>query len=290
LYTIIDTHAKLSQIRYAGLRSSWYGVDYPFTNEQWKTMSGNIIGFFPGKPCPVNIWIVGTLMSPGICELEFTQQNSGLQTPGHVSFHAKKIDHEQILSYFDTAGIQVYLQVEPGRANVDTLIDLVLSQFKHHPSVIGFGLDVEWLGVDSETNATIGVSDLLAQSWEQKVKSYNSTYRLFLKHWETRIMPPNYRGDIVFIDDSQGYGSLAAMSLDFGQWADYFAPNTVMFQVGYVEDYPWWKSIANPPQAIGEQIALKTKSADQEIGIIWVDFTLQPDNFPELKDLFAGVK
>jgi hypothetical protein len=87
-----------------------------------------------------------------------------------------------------------------------------------------------------------------------------------------------------------GFGSLEALSSDFGRWADYFFPSPVMFQIGYDEDYAWWKTLSNPPKEIGERIALKTKSADQEIGIIWVDFTLHPDNYPELNELFAGVK
>jgi hypothetical protein len=290
IYSIIDPNAKLAQIKYAGLRSSWYGVDYPFTSEQWKTMSDNMSGFFPAPPQPTNVWIVGALMSPGICELEFQPADTNLLSYDHISFRTKKINHEQVLSCFDSAGVKVFLQVEPGKADVDTLINLVLSHFGNHSCVAGFGIDVEWLGVDSETNATLRVEDTVAQCWEQRVKSFNSSYRLFLKHWETSIMPPHYRGDIIFIDDSQGFPSMGGMALDFGKWANYFSPNPVMFQVGYDEDYGWWKTLSNPPKDIGDQIAMQVKSVDQEIGIIWVDFTLNPTNCPELSGLFAGLK
>jgi hypothetical protein len=274
---------------YQMTRSIGYVARYWIAGALLCCACGNFSAFFPGDPAPVNLWIVGTLMSPGMCNLEFASPDPGLPSPPYVSFQPKKIDHEKILSYFDTTGIRVYLQVEPGRADIDILIDLVLSQFKHHPCVMGFGIDLEWFGVDSTTNETFGVTDALAQQWKERVQSHDPSYRLFLKHWEPGIMPPRYRGNIVYVSDSQGFGSLEALASDFGRWADYFSPNPVMFQIGYDEDYAWWKALSNPPKAIGEQIALKTKSADQEIGIIWVDFTLHPDNYPELKELFAGI-
>ncbi len=274
-------------VKFAGLRSSWYGINYDFTNEQWKKMSGNITGFFPGTPKSTHIWIVGGLLTPGTCDLEFSKPDS--KTYGHITFTPnKKLDHEKMLTYFDANGISVYLQVESGMANIDTLIDLVLNQYKHHQCVAGFGVDVEWYQVDgSDPNETVPITDNLAKSWEQKIKSYNPNYRLFLKHWEKSIMPPRFRGEIIFVDDSQGFGSLSEMTNEFSGWANYFSPSTVMFQVGYREDYNWWKNETNPPKVIGEQIAQKITDDVQEIGIIWVDFTLNPNDYPELKDLFG---
>lgn len=283
-----DDIGKIGQIKYAGFRSSWYGINYDFTNEQWKTMSDNISGFYPGKPQSTHVWIVGALSIPGICELEFSQPDS--KTYEYISFYPNKnLDHEKMLTHFDNTGIKVYLQVEPGLADIDTLIDLILNQYKHHPSVVGFGIDVEWYQVESQTNTSIRVTDNLAQKWEQKVKSHNSNYKLFMKHWETNMMPPVYRGDIIFVDDSQEFQSLEMMASEFGYWADFFSPNIVMFQIGYSSDYDWWKNEPNPPKKIGEQIALNVTSSVQEIGIVWVDFTLHPTRYPELNELFDSI-
>ena len=274
-------------IRYTGLRSSWYGIDYDFTNEQWRTMSQNLASFFPANPQTTHIWIVGGLLTPGVCDLEFTKPGS--KTYNNITFTPnKKLNHEQMLTYFDAHGITVYLQVEPGMASIDTLIDLVLNQYKHHPCVIGFGVDVEWFMVDSTVpNETVPVTDSLAKQWEQNIKTHNPAYKLFLKHWEHTIMPPYYRGKIVFINDSQGFSSLNDMTSEFSGWANYFAPGPVMFQVGYYADYNWWKNLANPPKAIGEAIAQKITTDGQAVGIIWVDFTLNPVKYPELEELFA---
>lgn len=287
-FTNVDD--KLEKIKYAGFRSSWYGIKYDFTNEQWETMSDNITGFFPaGNPQPTHVWIVGALSIPGICELEFEQPDA--KTYEHISFNPNKnLDHEKILTHFDNAGIKVYLQVEPGLADIDTLIDLVLTQYKHHQSVIGFGVDVEWYQTESSTNTTIRVTDNLAEKWEQKVKSHNGNYTLFLKHWETHMLPATYRGEIVFIDDSQEFESLSQMTAEFKYWAQCFSPNPVMYQVGYSNDYEWWKDEPNPPKKIGEEIALNIENQDQEVGIVWVDFTLHPDKYPELNELFDSTE
>jgi hypothetical protein len=250
-------------------------------------MSQNLAGFFPGSSQTTNIWIVGGLLTPGICDLEFARPDS--KTYNNITFTPnKKLNHEQMLTYFDANGIYVYLQVESGMANIDTLIDLVLNQFKHHPCVIGFGVDVEWFMVDSTVpNETVPVTDSLARQWEERIKSHNPTYKMFLKHWLKNIMPPYYRGEIIFIDDSQGFSSLNDMANEFSGWANFFAPGPVMFQVGYEKDYNWWKKEENPPKAIGERIAEKIDNDGQAVGIIWVDFTLNPTDFPELGDLYA---
>jgi hypothetical protein len=291
----VSDQEKIKQIKYAGFRSSWYGIDYDFTNEQWEKMSYNMTSFFPGNPQPVHVWIVGALATPGICDLEFEQPGS--QTYEKITFTPNKnLDHEKILSYFNTKGIKVYLQVEPGQADISTLIDLIFTQYKHHECVVGFGVDVEWLNsIDSDDiNGEARydqVTDALASQWEQKVKSHNISYKLFLKHWKTRnIMPPTYRGDIVFINDSQGFSDgLSQMAGEFKAWANHFSPNTVMYQIGYGSDYDWWKDEINPPKTMGEQIAIAAYDPDQEIGIVWVDFTLDPDGYPELSELFKGI-
>jgi hypothetical protein len=91
-------------------------------------------------------------------------------------------------------------------------------------------------------------------------------------------MPPNYRGDIVFVDDSQIFDNFGEMLDEFvDYWAEYFAPNMVFFQIGYPSDRPWWQKMSNPPKDMGKAIAQRIS---QRCGIFWVDFTLR-DVFQE---------
>ena len=256
------------KVVFAGVRSSNYGIK-PFPEPPaWEMAIRTMAGYFEGS-VPCAIWIVGELSRPKDCHLFFP--GDGKEYP-HIQFDP--VDkHEAFLSAFDKAGIKVFLQVEPANADMNTLIDLVLGRYKHHSCVTGFGVDVEWHREADNPQWGVKVDDTLAQQWEAKVKSHNPKYRLFLKHWDNRWMPPQYRGEIVFVDDSQELKNLDAMVTEFvNDWANFFYPNMVIFQIGYRTDRPWWSKLNNPPKTIGDALRTRIK---QDLGIIWVDFSLR---------------
>jgi len=264
------------KVLFAGVRSSTYGIK-PFpAPPEWQKAIKTMSGYFEDST-PCGIWIVGELRRPKDCYLYFP--GDGKEYP-HIQFDP--VDkHEEFLSAFDKAGIKVFLQVEPANADMITLIDLVLERYKHHECVIGFGVDVEWHREADDPEWGVKVDDATAEKWEARVKSYNPQYRLFLKHWDNRWMPPKYRGNIIFVDDSQELKDLNAMVIEFvNDWANYFKPNTVFFQIGYPSDRPWWKQLNNPPKTIGDAIQTRIK---QDCGIFWVDFTLK-EALPAAKD------
>jgi hypothetical protein len=251
----------------AGARSSKYGIR-PFpTPEQWVRTLTQISGRFPGSR-PTGIWIVGALHEREGCGLEFP--SPGQSDPSITFDDVDK--HEPYLAAFDAAGIQVFLQVEPGLADPERLIDLVLSRYAHHPSVVGFGIDVEWYRESEHPEWGEKVDDETARRWEARVQSHQADYRLFLKHWDRGWMPPTYRGRIVFVDDSQQLAALPAMVDEFALWGSTFAPNPVFFQVGYPADAHWWQTLPDPISDIGQAVCARIA---QPCGLIWVDFTLR---------------
>ena len=260
--------SSLSKVAYAGVRSSSYGIK-PFPNcEEWKNAMLTMSSYFEGSS-PGAVWIVGELADRQGCRLFFPSDGKSYD---HIIFTQEDV-HETYLTCFDQTEIKVFLQVEPGNADVETLIDLVLDRYKHHPSVIGFGIDVEWHRESEKRGWGIPVKDNEAKAWEQRVRLHNSDYKLFLKHWDRNWMPPTYHGDIIFISDSQELASLDVMVDEFSNyWADYFRPNPVYFQIGYRSDRPWWEKFDTPPRTIGDAII---KEVEQETGIFWVDFTLR---------------
>jgi hypothetical protein len=153
-----------------------------------------------------------------------------------------------------------------------TLIDLVLGRYGKHPCVIGFGVDVEWHREADRPEWGIPVDDEMGRQWEAWVKAHNPAYRLFIKHWDQRWLCPTYRGEIIFVDDSQILPNMEAMVAEFDAWGEFFKPNTVLFQIGYPSDKPWWSQLPQPPKTLGQAIAAKI---EQDCGIIWVDFTLK---------------
>jgi hypothetical protein len=258
-----------AKVVYAGVRSSRYGIK-PFPEPAaWVKAMRIMANDFPGAT-PCGIWIVSTMSKTSrFTRLEFP---AGRRTVPFVEFEETD-RHERYLSAFDVAGIKVFLQVEPANAAVPDLIDLVLGRYGHHPCVVGFGVDVEWNKTADHPETGMAVDDATARSWEERVKAHNPAYRLFLKHWDEKWMPPRYRGDIIFVDDSQIFPDEESMIKEFSEsWAPTFYPNTVVFQVGYNSDRPWWSKLSDPPKTLGEAIRQKVR---QEMGIIWVDFSLR---------------
>ncbi|NVM56373.1 MAG: hypothetical protein HWN66_21930 [Candidatus Helarchaeota archaeon] len=265
---IPDKAASAAKVIYAGVRSSSYGIK-PFPEPQeWQNAIETMSGYFEDST-PCAIWIVGKFKGPNECHLFFPSDGNNYT---NIQFNDTD-KHEKYLSYFDKAGIKVFLQVEPANADVNTLIDLVLNRYKNHECVIGFGVDVEWYRESENPEWGVKVEDDIAKAWEARVKSHNNNYRLFLKHWDRDWMPKKYRGDIIFVDDSQVLENLKALIDEFvDYWADFFEPNTVCFQIGYKADKSWWQELNNPPKDIGDAIK---ERIEQNFGVFWVDFTLR---------------
>lgn len=267
-----QTASAKPNVEFAGARSSNYGIR-PFPSPAgWGTALKTMAGYFPGST-PLGIWIVGRLngRTKGMT-LEFPRPDDKVEY-GEMYTFSDADKHEPYLKYFDEQGIKVFLQVEPGFADVNTAIDLVLKRYKQHPSVIGFGIDVEWFQ-NAKTDSPNGIAtDELVKGWEARVKAHNPKYRFFVKHFRTDNLPPKYRGDVVFVDDSQQFDSLQSFLAEYKQFAETYYPNLVLYQIGYRADKKWWGGVTAPiPKTLGEQLAAGTR---QDCGIVWVDFSLR---------------
>lgn len=247
----------------AGFRYSTYGPTYNPGPEYWPEVGKQMAAKFSGAK-PATIWIVGNVNGNGTylnlpCETEDPNIRCGF------------VDmNEYLLTTFDEQGFDVWLQVEPGNADVDKLIDIVLNQYKHHPSVVGFGVDVEWYQSTDGPEGT-PISDEVAERWIKAVRKHNPSYRLFLKHWDARWMPPTFRDGILFVNDSQQFESFEQMMSDFTEWGKEFAPAPVGFQYGYPADKIWWKYLEDPPKEIGQTLLDEVPNTK---ALFWVDFTV----------------
>ncbi len=267
---VADTSCGVATI-YAGFRSSPYGYQTQQTPTWWVNMAKGMSAKVPNS-APTIIWILGEILAPGnLCKLYFPSPGGSYT---NIIFNSNDVA-EQYLSAFDTNGIKVWLQVEPGDADVTQLIDLVLNRYSHHSSIIGFGVDVEWYKYSTNNNEDSpgkAVTDTEAQTWLNKVKSYNSNYKLFLKHWLTNKMPPTFRNaDLVFINDGQDLGSLQNMINEFKAWGNSFSSSSVGFQFGYPSDKSWWSQLSDPEGQIANTLISNIPNTK---GVYWVDFSI----------------
>jgi hypothetical protein len=260
----------------AGLRSSPYGPKNGFPAPgYWLNSAHSMASRFEGA-VPAMVWIVGTMESMEGREEEFTGRITlSFPSPGGEYADIVFADadaNEAYLDEFDRSGFQVWLQVEPANADVETLIRLVLDRYGKHPCVIGFGIDVEWHRWSRQNDEGVEVSDMQAQAWSERVRAYKPDYQLFLKHWLESKMPSSYRQGLTFINDSQEFTSLEQMLADFEPWGRAFSPSPVGYQFGYPADGAWWRELDDPPAAIGKAILARIPNTSD---LFWVDFTMQ---------------
>ena len=260
----------------AGFRYSAYGPKFNPGPEYWALVGFDMARRFENAH-PETIWIVSRLQGQG------TLLNFPATAKDNLITGSLVDENEETLDLFDRLGVKVWLQIEPGYASVDELIDIILERYKHHPSVIGFGLDVEWYRSNNPDEGE-PVSDEVARRWVSAVRKHNPNYRLFLKHFALDKMPPRERDGLVFVDDSQIFPSFDAMVAEFETWGRTFAPAPVGFQYGYPSDRPWWSRLADPPGDIGRAIRSRVPNTE---GLYWVDFTVL-DVFPPVAGLRAG--
>jgi hypothetical protein len=262
----------------AGLRSSPYGARAGFPDPPyWLGAARSMASRFENA-VPTLVWIVGTMEKAAEGEKKYSGRvllsfpaPAGVKTAAVV--FSRQDANEPYLEQFDRNGFQVWLQVEPGDADVGLLIALVLQRYGAHPCVMGFGIDVEWHRWSRGKRAGTAVSDAQAEDWLARVRSFNPEYRLFLKHWLPSRMPPRYRHPgLVFINNGQRFASLAHMGRDFEKWGRTFFPSAVGFQFGYPADRAWWKGLHDPAREIGSALLSRIPNTSD---LIWVDFSMK---------------
>lgn len=218
-----------------------------------------------------------------------------------------ELNHDAYLNKFDQdSKSRIFLGIEPGHANINTTIKLILEKYKNHSSVAGISVDTEFYEYAGEWDdesqwpahpcanpdkpeALLGcnkkVSDDTALYWDMLIKSYNPSYRLILKHWNPAALPPKYRGDIIFVTDTQETGSLKNHQNEVAAWSKAFAGNDIMLQAGYPADWDWISALSpNDTAKLPYEMAkamLPQIDSHQAFGIVWVDFSLRK-TFPKI--------
>ena len=269
-----ETNSGPCTVRWAGIRISTYGMRSSFGKDNFPTESemagyaNSMASCYEGSK-GAYILIVGELHSDG-CTLYFPV------TGKYDNIEGSKTDrYESYLDECDKQGIDVWLQVEPGYGDLVTLADLVMKQYSHHSCVKGFGIDVEWNKPIDGADEGTKLSDSEAKKVLAKVRSYNSDYTVFVKHWDMRWLPSKIDG-LIYVNDSQQFDNMSQVRNEFSEWAAYYAPQPVMFQIGYNADKAIWNGSAyttNPAKLFGQDIVDACNSGN-DVGIIWVDMTL----------------
>ncbi|HEX9089996.1 MAG TPA: hypothetical protein VF831_00825 [Anaerolineales bacterium] len=259
---MIDLPSNKTYSLGAGFRYSPYGPVYNPGAEYWAGVGKEMARRFP-EAKPEAIWIVSRLDGEGTL-LTFPSES---KLP-YISF-SHDDENASALELFDQLNFRIWLQVEPGKAKVETLFEIILERYAHHSCVVGVGVDIEWHYSDKKAQG-IPVGDDEAACWLAAARAYNPSYRLFLKHWETSMIPIKQRDGMLFVDDSQMFSTLDDMKLEFANWGRHFFPAPVAFQIGYPADKVWWCEFTDPAKTIGDGLLARIPNTT---GLFWVDFS-----------------
>ena len=257
-------------MKWAGIRISTYGMKESFGDDfpDETTMAGfaqKMAGRYEGSN-GAYVLIVGELHSGG-CHLLFPVSGEYDYISG-----SKKDKYESYLDKCDELGIDVWLQVEPGYADLVTLAELVMNRYKHHSCVKGFGIDVEWHKPVKGRDEGTKLSNSDAKKVLKKVRSFNKDYTVFVKHWDQDYLPSRMEG-LIYVNDSQQFRNMEQVQEEFSDWARHYAPQPVLFQIGYDADTKIWSKYSDPAKEFGQAIVDACNSGN-DVGIIWVDMTL----------------
>lgn len=111
-----------------------------------------------------------------------------------------RTDHvEPYLKKFDEDGLKVILSIQPNNADVADLIDIILTRYGHHESVIGVNVDMEW----KLTGNPYHVSDEERDLWLSRIQKYNPEFKLFLTYFKDYTYFPGDAEDIVILYDGE---------------------------------------------------------------------------------------
>jgi len=270
------TTSNLSNVVMAGWRSSEYGNDNPYGHDQsdpnyWIGVAQQMSSKFPGS-VPGGVLVIGEIDgSPGKATSTFMPFPKPSGTYPNVTFGTTDAI-EPLLTAYDKAGLKVYLQVESADADIPMLMDLVMNRYKQHPSVIGFGIDVEWYHQKQYPDGRPLTANEVT-TWAMKVSTYNPNYFLMVKHWDPSYLSNARPTNVLFLTDSEQIGSLSSAITEYIDWVDHFGTSQVGFQIGYPSDMSWWSKLSDPTSSMINPVIEARPNAN--IGAVyWVDFSV----------------
>ncbi len=235
---------------------------------------------------PTGIWIISKASTNSTDRNTYLDFPSQGETWPNIRFYSTD-KSEDYLTAFDKAGIKIYLEAESSDANVSTLIKLIMDRYSQHPSVVGFGIDVEWYKYVDNPNGK-PVTNAEVESWIDQIRTYNPNYKLFIKHWDATYLPTIHYANVFYINDAMNHECLTGCSdpiMDkYKAFADYFPDAKVGIQIGYSQDRTWWGSYSDPAKSIGDALIANIPNLE---GIYWVDSYWWYQNYP---DPFASCK
>jgi len=141
--------------------------------------------------------VVAQAQRDGLCFVPFPYNNG---VPKQYIYSWVTTDQvEPYLKQLEKDNRKVILSIQPNKANVSEVLDLILSKYGNFKNILGINIDTEW----KDTGMTEHVNNTERDAWVAKIHSHNPDYKLFLTNYENYTYFPSDSNDIVILYDEQ---------------------------------------------------------------------------------------
>jgi hypothetical protein len=177
----------------ASTTTVWKGVDDNFDFSRPASDWVSAARYFGGTNGILDL-VVGQANNDGRCWVPFPIENTG-----YIYGYSDTDLAEPYIQAFDDADFKVILNLQPLQANAIDLINLIVSRYSHHKSIVGVLVDIEW----KKTGVPYYVNNEERDAWLRMIKYYNQTYKLFLTYFKDYTHFPDDAQDLVIVFDGQ---------------------------------------------------------------------------------------
>ncbi|OUM69809.1 hypothetical protein PIROE2DRAFT_2239 [Piromyces sp. E2] len=265
-------------VKWTGFRYSTYGVQKSFGNAPDANTLGTYIDGMKNhfdESTEKSLLLTVGKASSNKCSFDFSKPENVIDISNveYIKGNEDINKFEDILTMCDEKNVNVWLVVEPGDNKLVDLANIVLDKYGNHKSVKGFGVDLEWWHrEDYNRNQGKALTDYEAKEVVTAIRKRNKKFTFLAKHWKASHMPEFYTAGMVYVNTAQSFRDITKMSNEFSAWANAFQDNPVMFEIGYKDDKEIWQS---DPIKIANTIANDASKFNDQIGIVWTDYTMK---------------
>jgi hypothetical protein len=218
LFSVITSGTVASENYTVGV---WNNFDFSRSAKYWSDAARR----FGGEYGVVDL-VVAQANLDGFVYLPFP-----ITSNNYLKSYSEVDDGELYLDEFDANGLNVILSIQPLNANITQIIEILLSRYGHHPSIIGVNIDLEW----KESGVPNYVNNEERDQYLNELKKYNSDYRLFLTYFKNYTHFPQDDESLVILYDGQS-DIQQDLLREYRELAEYF--NVVGIYTGYFTSSP----------------------------------------------------
>jgi hypothetical protein len=164
-------------------------------------------------------------------ENELTYVPFPFEKKGQIYSYNQTDKVEPYLNRFDKDGLKVILSIQPNRAEVSDLIDILLLRYGHHKSIIGVNVDLEWKSTGNPNHVSNEERDL----WLKKIQRYNPKYKLFLTYYKDYTYFPDNKKSVIILFDGEKATQKEILK-KYSKLSSYF--ESVGIYTGYASNIP----------------------------------------------------